>query len=763
MRSGFRSLAFCLAMAFLLSRSLSGNFQGRDPHSDPHSHTYTSSVSYTAGSSSHGSQAGAYSLHSSGSAGSYSYGSHSGSFSNYESFSMQLSEMVRSSSEEFSYESSYDSSGEFSSGRIIVKANGGGSMSFSAYYPEKVLESDDGISILQFDDPEAARKAYGSLSLDRDVDWVEADVLFKPLEDPGTYSAYYDSLSWGVEEIEASEYAAITSKSSITVAVIDTGVSAHPFLSGRLVSGYDFVDNDTDPSDEHYHGTHVAGTVADCTPGLNVSIMPVRVLGANGNGYSSVIASGIRYAVDHGASVINLSLGGGHSDYIDTYVRYAVERGVTVVCAAGNDGNSTEYFCPAHISEAIVVSAIDSNEERAYFSNYGRSVDVAAPGVSVTSSVPGGGYSSMSGTSMASPHLAAAAAMIKLNYPGAAPGTIESMLKACCDDLGYAGYDEYYGYGVPRLTRLPELFPAPEPEPEPEPEPAPEPEPEPQPEPAPQPEPEPEPAPQPEPEPEPAPQPEPDPEPEPEPQPNPWPYFPWPYYPQPDPEPVPQPEPQPEPTPQPEPEPEPAPQPEPQPEPEPQPAPEPVPQPEPEPEPAPQPQPVPEDSGFSYVITNEGAVITGYSGSGTDISIPSALGGYNVSMIAAEAFKGNSSIRSLSIDSIMIIGEYAFADCSSLGSVTINGIVNGIGAGAFSNCSSLRNVTVNGMAFAVVTSAFSGCGSLSDAYIYGMTDQSMADALNSCPGCPAVHNSGLFANTIWPLGYPDRYYAGYNR
>ncbi|MCR5279718.1 MAG: S8 family serine peptidase [Lachnospiraceae bacterium] len=623
----------------------------------------------------------------------------------HDQFSKQLSALVMNNPPDI-HATVEDSSTEFSSSRLIVKPVDA-DMSFSSFSPTNVLRSDDGICILQFYNPFEAKKAYDSLKTRNDVEWVESDVIIDSVGNSAKEKqlpASYGSLSWGVNEMEIDKYAASTSRSGITVAVIDTGVASHSFLTGRLVTGYDFVNNDTDPTDEHYHGTHVAGTIVDCTPGLNVKIMPVRVLSADGSGYSSVIASGIRYAADHGASIINMSLGGGHSDYIDTYVKYAVNKGVTVVCAAGNNSSSTSYFCPAHISEAIVVAAIDSSENRASFSNYGNSVDVAAPGVSITSCIPGGGYSALNGTSMASPHVAAAAAMIKLNNPSATPAAIESALKNCCKDLGTGGYDIYYGYGVPKLSKLLTTPITPEPEPViPDPEPV---------------------------------NPTPDPViPDPEPvNPTPDPVIP-------DPEPV---NPAPDPV---------------------IPDPDPVipdpwtPDPDPViPEPDPIiPDPVPDTTGFEYIVDYSGAVITGYTGAGGDISIPSSLGGYGVSLIAANAFNGNSNIRSLSISNIVIIGENAFANCSVLEAVSVSGIVNGIGSGAFAGCKSLKSISVNGMVFGTVSDAFSGCDSLADAYISGMIDTSVKDALTTCGA--SIHNSGLYATTTWPFNYPDLYYA----
>ena len=192
-----------------------------------------------------------------------------------------------------------------------------------------------------------------------------------------------------------------------------------------------------------------------------MKIMPVRVLGLNG-GYSSTVGMGIRYAADHGAKVINLSLGGEHSNFKDDNIKYAVSKGVTVVVSAGNEYGSIDslYYCPAHISEAICVGAIDSYDRKANFSNIGSSLDVVAPGVGIVSCVPGGSYESWNGTSMAAPHISALAAMIKLDNPSYTPAQIEQIIQNNCKDLGTSGRDNTYGYGVPDFSKYAVVMPS---------------------------------------------------------------------------------------------------------------------------------------------------------------------------------------------------------------------------------------------------------------------------------------------------------------
>ena len=273
------------------------------------------------------------------------------------------------------------------------------------------------------------------------------------------------SNSWGVSKIGASAYAKrVRAKTSATikVAVVDSGVDrSHPFLKSRVTSdGYDYVDDDSNPYDYHGHGTHVSGTIVDCTPGLNVKILPVRVLNAKGEGSSFVVGLGIEYAVNHGAKVINLSLGGGCSRDQEDAINYAVRKGVTVVVASGNEYTNINRAykgyptCPAHMKNVICVGAVNSSNRKADFSNYGSTLDVVAPGVSIRSSVPGGYYESWNGTSMATPHVAALAAMVKLANPSYSPAKVESTIKSHCKDLGSKGWDQYYGYGIPNFANV---------------------------------------------------------------------------------------------------------------------------------------------------------------------------------------------------------------------------------------------------------------------------------------------------------------------
>jgi len=424
----------------------------------------------------------------------------------YDDFGMATAELVKEN-QSFG-ESQAAQKNEFFAKRLIVRSKGG-VLDFSKVKASAIVKSPDHVYyIVQFATAAATQNAMKTIEKWPGVAWVEPDgcdnyqavdgtnvagtkkyaagqagfdhvlsvvedaeesddASFSALEQTFELSGRMDSVagldsaqakSWGVARIGAAAYAkrvAARTSATIKVAVVDSGVDkSHPFLSSRITSdGYDFVDNDSYPYyDGTGHGTHVAGTIVDCTPGLKVKIMSVRVIDSSGEGWHSDIVAGIRYAADHGAKVINLSLGGRHSHYKDEAIDYAINKGVTVVVAAGNENESTSASCPAHLSRVICVGAVNSSNRRADFSNYGKTLDLVAPGVSIRSSVPGGYYKNKSGTSMATPHISALAAIMKLCNPSMTPAQIESALKNHCKDLGSKGRDQYYGYGIPDFT-----------------------------------------------------------------------------------------------------------------------------------------------------------------------------------------------------------------------------------------------------------------------------------------------------------------------
>ncbi|GIF17761.1 type VII secretion-associated serine protease mycosin [Actinoplanes tereljensis] len=305
---------------------------------------------------------------------------------------------------------------------------------------------------------------------------VELDVPVVAAEAPGG-SDPYRFYQWDLDTVRAPAAWARTTGAGVTVAVLDSGVDAgHPDLAGQVLPGADLTDGTEGPShDVHGHGTHVAGTIAAATgngtgvAGIapDVKILPVRVLGDTGAGYMSVAAQGVIWAADHGADVINLSISGATEEQSMTYaIAYARSRNVVVVAAAGNDrqkGNPVSF--PGASPGVIAVAATGQGDAVAPFSTAGAYVDIAAPGAGIVSTYPGNRYVGMNGTSMATPHIAAAAALLRSVDRTLNPDQIEAALESSAVDLGAPGRDDDYGHG--RLDIVAALDKATTPEPAP--------------------------------------------------------------------------------------------------------------------------------------------------------------------------------------------------------------------------------------------------------------------------------------------------------
>jgi subtilisin family serine protease len=284
---------------------------------------------------------------------------------------------------------------------------------------------------------------------------------------------------WGLTMIGADAARASSHGAGATVAVIDTGAAfGHPDLQGRLVAGHDYVDGDTNPADGQGHGTHVAGIVA-ANAGNNVGVesvapgarvLVVRVLDDKGSGDLQHVVEGIRWAADHGADVINLSLSPrlpivDDSEEYDQAVDYALDRGIVVVAAAGNGLMNQGIplpFCeqPSAEGRLLCVGAVESDGSPASYSNYGEGLGIAAPGgagtgdsrdiLSTLPSPPSGSafepYGYMAGTSQATPHVAGVAALlVSLGVRGQAA---TQRILATARDAGNPGPDPVYGAGI---------------------------------------------------------------------------------------------------------------------------------------------------------------------------------------------------------------------------------------------------------------------------------------------------------------------------
>lgn len=298
----------------------------------------------------------------------------------------------------------------------------------------------------------ALAREPGVLRIDDDV-VVEALARTQPAE----------VLPWGVDRIDADLVWGTTTGDLIRVAIVDTGIDVkHPDLIDKLKGGVSTVWYTTSYNDDNGHGTHVAGIAAatDNTIGVvgvgpQIDLYAVKVLDRRGSGYLSDVIEGLDWAVANGIQVVNMSLGTS-SDILSFHdaVQKVNAAGIVQVAAAGNNGGSVIY--PAAYAEVIAVSATDSTDNLASWSSRGPEVDLAAPGVSIYSTYKGQTYKTLSGTSMAAPHVAGVAALVltqtakcDLDLSGScSPAEVQQRLESTAEDLGMVGWDPLYGAGL---------------------------------------------------------------------------------------------------------------------------------------------------------------------------------------------------------------------------------------------------------------------------------------------------------------------------
>lgn len=303
---------------------------------------------------------------------------------------------------------------------------------------------------------------------------VDDDVIVQALDEETEKESLKDSrakiqaaqiLPWGIDKIDAElVWPSGNLADPIKLAIIDTGISKyHPDLQTNIKGGYNAINPLKSWDDDNGHGSHVAGiaaalnnTVGVVGVGPAIDLYAVKVLNRNGSGFLSDVIEGLQWAVGNGAQVANMSLGTASDiqSFHDAVIA-AYNAGVVLVAAAGNSGGSVSF--PAAYPEVIAVSATDSNNNLAYFSSRGPEVDLAAPGVNIYSTYKGTGYKTLSGTSMAAPHVAGSAALV-INTPVGSydvdgdgiwdPSEVQKKLQDRAKDLGSIGFDNLFGWGL---------------------------------------------------------------------------------------------------------------------------------------------------------------------------------------------------------------------------------------------------------------------------------------------------------------------------
>jgi thermitase len=316
-----------------------------------------------------------------------------------------------------------------------------------------------GVHILELPagaDEEALVKAFES---DPGVEFAELDRLIPPAEMVPNDPLYGNFEAWNLPKISApGAWSTTTGSSSVTVAILDTGVDgAHEDLAVKMVPGWNFYNNNSDTRDVYGHGTKVAGTAsASSNNALGVAsvawgckIMPIRISDANGNATYSAMASGLTWAADHGARVANISYIASNSSTVRSAASYFQSRGGVVTASAGNN---TTFDSSSDNPYILTASATDQWDVLSYFSNTGNNIDVAAPEGAYTTR-NGGGYTYAGGTSISAPTVAGVVALVLSANPSLTATQVQEIIKQSADDLGSAGWDPSYGSGRVNAAR----------------------------------------------------------------------------------------------------------------------------------------------------------------------------------------------------------------------------------------------------------------------------------------------------------------------
>lgn len=307
--------------------------------------------------------------------------------------------------------------------------------------------------VITLDSNKSVNKVIESLSQNKDFEYVQKSHVFKAIGN----SNYNSELIQNYSNEVVNNFAEDTFYRQSTIAVLDTGINYKlKDFEGKVRTDIDkdFVNNDDDAFDDHFHGTHVSGIISNVSDN-HTNILPIKVLDSLGFGEDSDIALGIRYAVDNGAKVINLSLGSSVIEpipVIEKELEYANKNGVTVIAASGNS-SSNVLFYPANSKYVVSVGATDNKDNLATFSNYGKGLDLVAPGVDIASVISNGDIALLSGTSMAAPHVSAVAGIMYSVKPDITLTEVYNTLISTTKDLGSIGYDTRYGWGRLDITK----------------------------------------------------------------------------------------------------------------------------------------------------------------------------------------------------------------------------------------------------------------------------------------------------------------------
>jgi hypothetical protein len=348
----------------------------------------------------------------------------------------------------------------FAEGWVLVKFKPGTSASSVAAthrsFGSQVIDEIPQIRVQRVSAPRGRELAHAAkYSHNPNVEFAELDYFAEGMSitpnDP-----YFASWQYGLNVIQTpTAWDITTGSASVIIAIVDTGVDyTHPDLAGKVLSGYDFYDNDNNAMDENHHGTHIAGIIgAVANNGIGIAgitwqnpILPVKVYDALGNSLYSIVAKGIIYATDRGARVINLSLGAPTSNStLQSAVDYAYNHGVVLAAAAGNNGTLGIVY-PAAYPNVIAVGASDGNDQRSTISNYGTELDVIAPDGGFSTCLLGR-IESLGGTSMSTAYVSAVCGLILSVNPSLTPTDVMRIIRDSADDKGTIGWDMYTGYG----------------------------------------------------------------------------------------------------------------------------------------------------------------------------------------------------------------------------------------------------------------------------------------------------------------------------